>query len=83
MDSPEQVTSEALLEQAMRLSSEERTALAMALLDSVDGAPDGSEPLSDEDFREELSRRVEHSIRHPDDGVEWDHLRAELVSKTS
>lgn len=76
------MSSEVLLEQAMRLSSEERTALAMALLDSVDGAPEGFEPLSDEAFREELSRRVQQAIQNPGDGMEWAQLRAELTTKT-
>ena len=53
----ESVSKEQVLSQAMALTEEERTEIALRLLDSID-APDPHAELTDPELVEELERRV-------------------------
>ena len=71
-----------LLDQALALPSDERTRVALELLDSVE-APDPLGHLDDEAWVDEIRRRAEHATSGQSDGVPWGQmkLRAEAQIK--
>ncbi len=62
---------------ALDLDIEERTQLALRLLDSVE-APDPHGHLSDEELADELRRRVEAVERGEGATVSWEQARERL-----
>ncbi len=75
MPDPERVMSEAL-----ELAPEERTALAIRLLDSVE-VPDPHGHLTDEELTAELRRRVEAIDRGEAEGLPWHEVRDRLRNR--
>jgi putative addiction module component (TIGR02574 family) len=61
-----------------KLSPEDRLALAVQLWDSVVAE---SEPMLTDAQRVELEQRVADADTNPDDGVDWDTIRAEARAR--
>lgn len=74
-------TAENMLDRLLGLSEEERTELALALLDSVD-AFDPHADLSADEFRAELDKRTAEALADPGGGTDWADLRARLERDT-
>jgi len=69
-----------LRDEAMRLPNEERTRLALELLDSVE-PPDPLGHLDDVAWVQEIQRRAEHAISGATKGVPWDEVKAQAEQK--
>ncbi|HZU38377.1 MAG TPA: addiction module protein [Gemmataceae bacterium] len=67
-----------VLEQAMRLSVEEKLALIAALWDSMADHP-ASIPLPDSQLKE-LERRIEAQRSDPQPGQTWEEIKREIRS---
>jgi len=64
----------------LELSVSERIQLAEDIWDSVAMMP---QPVRLTDAqREELDRRLEDYRQHPEDGISWESLKAELLGKS-
>ncbi len=72
------ITAKDLLGQALGLPEQERTALANALLNSLEG-PNAYDGLSPEEFRAEMIRRADDAIANPDEGEDWHAVRREIA----
>ena len=68
-----------VLETAKRLPLAERIELAEALWENI--AQEGYEPPLTAAQALELDRRVEAYRQHPEDGIPWEHVKAELERK--
>ncbi|MBI2399012.1 MAG: addiction module protein [Xanthomonadales bacterium] len=66
-----------VLQSALRLSSDERSAVAAALIDSLQG---NDEPAISEAWREELCRRRDELRSGKTRGVPWPEVRERLAS---
>ena len=64
-----------LLEDALSLTAEERSAVAAALIDSLEGAEEASVPQA---WRMELLRRRDALRSGRSEGIPWTDLRARL-----
>ena len=69
-----------LLHDAMKLPEDERTSLALRLLDSVD-PPDPLGDLSDEEWDAEISRRAQAAKSGESNGATWEEVRQRLERK--
>ncbi|MCA8926303.1 MAG: addiction module protein [Planctomycetes bacterium] len=67
-----------LLDQALKLSVEERAALAHDLLASLDGAPDED---VDDAWAAEAERRAKKLLSGEDPGHAWDDVCARLLDE--
>jgi putative addiction module component (TIGR02574 family) len=65
----------ALLNEALKLTADERTDLADALWDSLDGPPSEYDAMTDEEFKAELDRRHEELRQHPERGIPWEEVK--------
>ncbi len=65
----------ALLTEALKLSEDERAALADELLDSLDGPPSDIDGMTDEEFKAELDRRAEELRQHPERAIPWEQVK--------
>lgn len=63
-----------LLAEALKLSEEERAALADQLYESLDVASD-VDSMTDEEFARELDRRHQEFLRDPSVGVPMDEVK--------
>jgi putative addiction module component (TIGR02574 family) len=63
-----------LLAEALKLSEEERAALADELYASLDGEPD-IDSISDEEFARELERRHQEYLRDPSVGIPMEEVK--------
>lgn len=63
----------------LKLSTDERIALAQEILDSV-VAERQAPPLS-EAKRQELQRRLDEHAAHPDDVVPWEQVEADALAR--
>ncbi len=70
-------TAENMLDRLLGLPEDERTELALALLDSVD-AFDPHSDLSADEFRAELDKRTAEALADPQGGTDWAELRGRL-----
>ena len=75
------VTVKRIVSEAMTLPNDERTVVAITLLESVDGPPDLHANLSDEEFEEELANRVQSVVDGTAETHSWDqvHARADAL----
>ena len=73
-------TSEALLEELLRLSPAERIQLAEDLWDSVAASPDSMPGLTESQIAECERRLAEHD-RDPSTASPWEEVRARLWSR--
>ena len=71
-------TANEILGQVLALPEPERSRLALALLDALDG-PNPEGELSGEAFREEMGRRADEALARPEAGVSWHEVRASLT----
>ena len=62
----------------LQLPEPERSALAIALLDLLNG-PDPEGELTSEAFLEEMAQRAEQALTSPTLGGDWRSLRQELL----
>jgi putative addiction module component (TIGR02574 family) len=63
-----------LLTEALKLSDEEREALADALWDSLDGPSSDYDAMTEEEFKAELDRRAEELRQHPERAIPWEQV---------
>ena len=71
-------TAKQILGQVLELAEPDRSELAIALLDMLDGTdPDGD--MTREEFRGEMVRRAEAALANPNLGGDWESLRRELL----
>jgi putative addiction module component (TIGR02574 family) len=70
--------SEAILEDALALSADERAALAHELIASLDGEPD---PGAEEAWAVEIKRRVERFRSGESKGIPWEDVKARLLEQ--
>ncbi len=68
-----------LLETVKKLPLAERVELAEALWENI--ADEGYEPALTPAQAAELDRRLEEHRRHPDTGIPWEQVKAELEKK--
>jgi len=68
-----------LFETAKRLPLAERVELAEALWEDIEA--EGYEPKLTSAQADELDRRLEEHRRHPEAGVPWEEVKAELEQK--
>lgn len=73
------MTAKAILGAALRLKPQARINLAHELWDSVP-EDEFDDELSDE-FKAELDARIKHAEAHPEDGITWEELKAQLLGK--
>lgn len=64
-----------LLDEALRLPEDERSAFAERLLESLDGAQSDLDRMTDEEFATELERRQEEARNDPSVLIPWDQVR--------
>lgn len=64
-----------LLDEALQLPAEERSAFAERLLESLDDPQSDLDRLTDEEFAVELERRQEEARRDPSVLIPWDQVR--------
>ena len=69
-----------LVNELLKLSSEERLQAAEELWESVLNDPDGPYELTDQQMRE-LERRMEEHERDPSTAIPWEIVRAELFER--
>ena len=69
-----------LRDEAMRLPEDERTQLALELLDSVE-PPDPLGHLDDEAWLEEIRHRAERAITGASKGIPWAEVKAQAEQK--
>jgi putative addiction module component (TIGR02574 family) len=62
-----------------RLSRDERIALVKEIWDTIAAEP--SPPFLTPAQRQELERRVADDDAHPDDGVPWEEVEAQTLSR--
>jgi len=74
------MTRHELVDQLLKLSTEERMQAAEELWESVANEPDGPFALSDEQMRE-LERRIDEHERDPSTATSWEVVRARLLSR--
>ena len=74
------MTRDELVDQLLKLSSEERLQAAEELWDSVIEDPDGLFALSEEQMKE-LERRMKDHERDPSTAIPWEVVRARLLSR--
>ncbi len=67
-----------LFEEALRLSVEERTELALKLMDTVDPAPDEQTEAA---WAAEIERRAERVLQGKSQGKDWATVRAEIEAR--
>jgi putative addiction module component (TIGR02574 family) len=68
-----------LLEQARRLSVEERIELVEAIWDSI--ATSNAAPPPTDAQKAELDRRIADHEAHPDDVVPWNEIKADALAR--
>ena len=66
-----------LLAKLLEFPDEERTRIAIALLESVETF-DPHASLTDVEFAAEMERRAEEAALTPSTGLSWEELRAQL-----
>ena len=71
---------EELFHAARGLSAEERTELALRLLDTGE-EPDPHAGLSDAEWGEEIERRVDDAASGREPGRPWEEVKADLLKK--
>jgi putative addiction module component (TIGR02574 family) len=62
-----------------RLSREQRIALVQDIWDTI--AAESSPPLLTEAQRRELERRADEDDAHPDEGLPWEQVKAQILSR--
>lgn len=72
--------SNVVLDQALALSNDERTEIALELLDSID-PPDPLGDLDDEAWVQEIQRRAERAISGDSHGLSWAEVKAKAEQK--
>ena len=70
------------LSELLKLPSEERAELAMALWDSLTDAERENEFTLTAEQRAELDRRWAEHLRNPDSGVPWNMVKRKLRDRT-
>ena len=70
-------TTAEILKDSLLLPEDERTALALALLDSID-APDPHGHLDDAEFSAEIARRATKAAAGDGDSSSWEEVRARI-----
>ena len=73
------MTAKAILGAALQLKPQTRIALAHEIWDSVP-EDEFDDELSDE-FKAELDARIKHAEAHPEEGITWEELKAQLLGK--
>ena len=71
------MTTNELMAEAMKLSPEDRLAIAESLFSSISMDDEPDLEFSPE-FVAELDRRYQHSIDHPESVKTWDEIKREL-----
>ena len=71
---------ERIVAEALNLSEEDRTDVAMRLLDSIE-APDPHAPMTNEEFEAMLLRRADELASGKVKGVPWSQIRAEIEER--
>ena len=69
-------TAKKVLASAMRLSEEDRCAVADELLASI-GPPDSFEQVTEDELIDELERRAAELAADPSSGIPWETIRDE------
>ena len=68
-------SAKAVLDSALKLSNEDRAAVADQLLDSFDPAPGDNDLQADEELLAELDRRATELRADPTGGIPWGEVK--------
>jgi putative addiction module component (TIGR02574 family) len=75
------MTRASILAEALRLPVEERAKLITELIATVEDEPAENPAVVEEAWATELDARIARADAHPEEGIDWVDLRAQLTSK--